>query len=136
MRFTTLFTLATAAMASLIDLTDKTFEKSVLNADHPTLVKFYAPWCGHCKKMGPDYDQLASVYAHTDDVEIARYNGDENRKFSKSTASRASLPSSGSPARADQWTTNLAETLTLWCSLCNPNPASRPRPPPSPRALS
>ncbi|AOW02760.1 thioredoxin-like protein [Yarrowia lipolytica] len=83
MRFTTLFTLATAAMASLIDLTDKTFEKSVLNADHPTLVKFYAPWCGHCKKMGPDYDQLASVYAHTDDVEIARYNGDENRKFSK-----------------------------------------------------
>ncbi|KAG5354968.1 Protein disulfide-isomerase erp38 [Yarrowia sp. B02] len=83
MRFTTLLTLATAAVASLIDLTDKTFEKTVLNAEHPTLVKFYAPWCGHCKKMGPDYDQLAAAYAHTDAVEIARYNGDEQRKFSK-----------------------------------------------------
>lgn len=83
MRITTLLTMATAAVASLIDLTDKTFEKTVINADHPTLVKFYAPWCGHCKKMGPDYDQLASVYTHTDAVEIARYNGDENRKFTK-----------------------------------------------------
>lgn len=83
MKFSTILAYAAVAVASVIDLTDKTFEKQVLNADHPTLVKFYAPWCGHCKKMGPDYDALANALGHSEAVKIARYNGDENRKFSK-----------------------------------------------------
>lgn len=34
--------------------------------DRPyTFVKFYAPWCGHCKKIGPEFDSLAQKY---DDV--------------------------------------------------------------------
>lgn len=39
-------------------LTNDTFDGFIQGAKH-ALVKFYAPWCGHCKKMQPDFDQAA-----------------------------------------------------------------------------
>lgn len=41
-------------------LTPENFEQTTQDVK-PTFVKFYAPWCGHCKKMKPDWDKLASV---------------------------------------------------------------------------
>ena len=37
-------------------LVGKTFEELVLNTEKEVLVKFYAPWCGHCKTLAPHYD--------------------------------------------------------------------------------
>lgn len=39
----------------------KNFNEIVLNNGKDTLIEFYAPWCGHCKKLTPTYDELAKT---------------------------------------------------------------------------
>ena len=41
-------------------LTEKNFARAVGEFDH-VLVKFYAPWCGHCKKLAPIYKEAATA---------------------------------------------------------------------------
>jgi len=40
----------------------KDFRERVLESDSITLVQFYAPWCGHCKKFQPMYSRIASMF--------------------------------------------------------------------------
>ena len=42
-----------------------------------TLALFYAPWCGHCKKLMPTWDQLLSQNTNSG-VKLAKINCDEN----------------------------------------------------------
>ncbi|EEY54240.1 protein disulfide-isomerase, putative [Phytophthora infestans T30-4] len=44
---------------SVTILTDKNFEKEVLQSPDYWLVEFYAPWCGHCKQLEPQYKAAA-----------------------------------------------------------------------------
>jgi thiol-disulfide isomerase/thioredoxin len=41
------------------------------------LVEFYAPWCGHCKKLTPIYDELGAKMA-AEDVEIVKMDATAN----------------------------------------------------------
>jgi len=50
---------------NLYKLTDSTF-KNFVNENNFVLVKFYAPWCGHCKKMAPDFVAAAEELANTE----------------------------------------------------------------------
>ncbi|RLN72311.1 hypothetical protein BBJ28_00025693, partial [Nothophytophthora sp. Chile5] len=37
--------------SAVVSLTTASFEELVLNSKEPWLIKFYAPWCGHCKRL-------------------------------------------------------------------------------------
>ncbi|KAK3307540.1 thioredoxin-like protein [Chaetomium strumarium] len=42
-----------------VPLTAETFRTLVTKTQEPWFIKFYAPWCHHCLKMAPNWEQLA-----------------------------------------------------------------------------
>jgi len=46
--------------ADVVELKDSNFDSEIRRYD-VALVKFYAPWCGHCKRMAPEFDKAATV---------------------------------------------------------------------------
>ncbi len=55
----------------------KNFDEVVINNDKDTLVEFYAPWCGHCKKLMPVYEQVAEALKD-EDVAIVKMDATAN----------------------------------------------------------
>ena len=58
------------------NITDENFEVEVLKADKPTLVDFWAEWCGPCKQVGPILEEISNEMSN--EVVIAKHNIDEN----------------------------------------------------------
>lgn len=59
-----------------MEIKDQEFEASVLNADKPVLVYFWAPWCGPCRLVSPALEQLAETYG--DRLQIVKLEVDPN----------------------------------------------------------
>ncbi|XP_018008830.1 protein disulfide-isomerase A3 [Hyalella azteca] len=53
------------------------FDEVVTNSGRDALVEFYAPWCGHCKKLTPIYDELGDAMAG-EDVDIIKMDATAN----------------------------------------------------------
>jgi protein disulfide-isomerase-like protein len=61
------------------ELNPRTFDEAIQSKN--TFVKFYAPWCGHCKSLAPDWDTLADQNAASSSVLIGSVDctTDENK---------------------------------------------------------
>ena len=56
-------------------VTDESFESDVIKSDKPTVVDFWAEWCGPCKQIGPALEEISNEMK--DEVVIAKHNIDE-----------------------------------------------------------
>jgi thioredoxin 2 len=65
-----------------VDVTDRTFEKEVMQSPIPVLLIFWASWCSACRSVLPIMDRIASSMRGR--VKVARVNTEQNT----ATASR------------------------------------------------
>jgi thioredoxin 1 len=61
---------------TIVHTTDSSFESDVLQSDVPTLVDFWAAWCGPCKMIAPLLDELSTEYAGR--VKVCKVDVDSN----------------------------------------------------------
>ena len=59
-----------------VSVTDDNFEAEVLKSEKPTLVDFWAEWCGPCKQIGPILEEISDEMS--DQVVVAKHNIDDH----------------------------------------------------------
>ncbi|XP_058831651.1 protein disulfide-isomerase A3 [Topomyia yanbarensis] len=83
---------AFAGEADVLDLTDSDFSIRVAETE-TTLVMFYAPWCGHCKKLKPEYAKAAELLRGEDPpIALAKVDCTEGGKDTCSKFSVSGYP--------------------------------------------
>lgn len=70
-----------APRSNVVVLTPDNFDKVVNDKSKHVLVEFYAPWCGHCKRLAPAWDALSTVFAGDSDVVIAKVDADAHKEL-------------------------------------------------------
>lgn len=60
---------------TVIEITEENFDQLV-NSETPTLVDFWAPWCGPCRALGPTIEKLAEDYENK--AQVGKLNIDEH----------------------------------------------------------
>ncbi|KAM9798214.1 protein disulfide-isomerase A6 [Neosynchiropus ocellatus] len=63
----------------VVELNPSNFNREVIQSDSLWLVEFYAPWCGHCQKLTPDWKKAATALKGI--VKVGAVNADEHKSL-------------------------------------------------------
>jgi thioredoxin 2 len=58
-----------------VEVDEAAFDRHVARNDIPVLVDVWAPWCGPCRSMAPEFERAAGLLAP--DVRLLKPNADE-----------------------------------------------------------
>jgi len=67
------------AASAVVVLGSDNFDKVVLDSTKDVFVEFYAPWCGHCKRLTPIWEKLAAAFKTEKEVVIANLDADAHK---------------------------------------------------------
>lgn len=65
--------------SDVIDLKSNNFDNLVLNSDNIWVIEFYAPWCGHCQNLKPEYEKAATALKGI--IKVGAVNADEHKSL-------------------------------------------------------
>ncbi|HEY7785376.1 MAG TPA: thioredoxin [Pyrinomonadaceae bacterium] len=66
---------------NVIEVSDSSFEKDVLQANVPVLVDFWAAWCAPCRMLAPTVEAVAEKYSGS--ARVVKLNVDDNPSISQ-----------------------------------------------------
>jgi protein disulfide-isomerase A6 len=75
-----LLCIATAVFGKVLDLTPDNFD-SVIDGSKGALVEFFAPWCGHCKNLAPEYEIVGESFNNINNVVVAKVDADAHKEL-------------------------------------------------------
>jgi thioredoxin 1 len=61
---------------AVIDITEENFHEEVIQSQTPTIVDFWAPWCGVCRTVRPQIDAFAE--REKENVKVVAVNAQDH----------------------------------------------------------
>ena len=59
----------------VIQLDPSNFDHLVVQSSDVWIVEFYAPWCGHCKRLEPKFEKAATLLKKDTNIRLAKVDG-------------------------------------------------------------